>query len=185
VTGSAQNIESALDGYQALLAKDGDRRAFELLMRRWYPRLLRLALIMADSKEEAEDAVQDTALSIAKNIHKLRDTDKFGAWACAILRRRTMDRLKRKIKHRQKSEALSAEPKLEPIAPETQLSLKHALERLPKDERHLMTLFYVHGLTIVEISTGIGIPPGTVKSRLFHIRKKLKNSLDQKGDPHE
>ncbi len=174
--------EKALDAYQAILAMDGDRRAFNLLLKRWHPRFLRLSYYLTGHKEDAEDVLQDALLTIAKNIGRLREPELFGSWACTIIRRRAADKIKTATKHRRTAKAITELPVLASADPETGLSLKQILESLSPQDSRLMRLSYVAGFTADEIGAGLGIPPGTVKSRLFHIRKKLQQSVNPKGD---
>jgi len=174
--------ENALNAYQVLLAIDGDRRAFELLLKRWHPRLFKLALYLTGHREDAEDVLQDGLLAIAKNIGRLKEPEQFGAWACTIIRRRAADKIKSIVRQRDIAADLKVQPDTEPSDLATNLTLRQLLENLPEQERGLMRLFYVQGFTAIEISAGLGIPVGTVKSRLFHIRQKLKINANQKGD---
>jgi len=82
-------LGDALDSYQAGLARDGDVRAFDLLYRRWHPKLLRLATRLTRNPDEAQDVMQDAALTMARGIRKLKDPARFSAWACTIVRRRS------------------------------------------------------------------------------------------------
>jgi RNA polymerase sigma-70 factor (ECF subfamily) len=60
------------------------------------------------------------------------------------------------------------------LGPDTKMSLRQALAHLPETDRLMLTLFYVEGLRGTEIAAALGIPLGTVKSRLFTARQKLK-----------
>ena len=77
-------LHVALDLYQVGLAVEGDRQAFELLYRRWHPRLLRLAGRLTGNPDEARDVMQDSALTIARDLHKLREPALFSAWEYTI-----------------------------------------------------------------------------------------------------
>ena len=68
-----KQLGEALDIYQAGLAMEGDKDAFTLLYRRWHPKLLKLAIRLTRHTDDARDVMQDTALVIARDIHKLRD----------------------------------------------------------------------------------------------------------------
>lgn len=166
------HLGDALDAYQAGLASEGDRRAFELLYRRWHPRGLRLAQRLTRNPDEARDVMQDAALTIARDIRKLRDPARFSAWAFTIVRRRAADHIDRAVRRRMRE---ADRPPPEPQAgPDTALSLKQALARLPQGERMMLALFYLDGFRGHEIAAALGIPPGTVKSRLFKARQSLK-----------
>jgi len=168
-----KRLEAALDLYQVGLAADGDVQAFDLLYRRWHPKLLRLALRLTGHTEEARDVMQDAALTIAKDIHKLRDHAQFSSWAYTIIRRRAADHIDRAVRRRASNERITPTD-LNPD-PDEDLALRQALSQLPETERLMLTLFYVDGLKGTEMAAALGIPLGTLKSRLYTARKKLKD----------
>lgn len=172
-TDKQTQLSEALDLYQAGLAIEGDQRAFDLLYRRWHPKLLRLAQRLTGQADEARDVMQDAALVIARDIHKLRDPSRFSAWAYTIVRRRAADYINRAVRAR-KAAAQAQIPPVENDA-EAALSLRQALVQLPETDHLMLTLFYIDGLKGTEIAAALGIPLGTVKSRLFKARANLKS----------
>lgn len=95
---SHKQVSKALDSFQAAKARDGDRHAFELLYKRWHAPLLRFAYRQIGHADSAKDVMQDAALAMAKNIHRLSDPDMFSNWAYTIVRRRCADHIKANIK---------------------------------------------------------------------------------------
>ncbi len=169
-------ILNALDDYQATLAAGGDRKAFELLYKRWHPKLLRFAYRQTGEAEAAHDVMQNAALTMAKDIYRLKDPSAFSAWAYTIVRRRAADFVKSNVRARKVQSELERQPEPESSADsEEALTLKQALQDLPDADQQLLTLFYVDGMKIAEIAAGLRIPAGTVKSRLFTAREKLKS----------
>jgi RNA polymerase sigma-70 factor (ECF subfamily) len=190
----SKQLDQALDRFQAALAIDGDKRAFTLLYTRWHPRFLRFACRLSGNAEEGRDIVQEAAVTIASNIHKLKDPARFSAWAYTIIRRRTFDHIDANMRRRDLQAKLSVRAENIDIKTEseisqlTSLSLKQALSRLDKSDRLLLTLFYLDGLTGAEMAAAMGLPPGTIKSRLFTARKKLKSHMQitpEKGEKNE
>jgi RNA polymerase sigma-70 factor (ECF subfamily) len=175
-------LTDALDAYQAGLAADGDARAFDLLYRRWHPKLLRLAQRLTRNPDEARDVMQDAALTMARDIRKLKDPARFSAWACTIVRRRTADHIDKAVKRRV-GETDWPEASGD-AGPEVALSLKQALARLSETERLMLNLVYLDGFRGHEMAAALGIPLGTVKSRLFAARQALKTIYTQ-GDDHD
>lgn len=176
-----RQISDTLDAYQADLASQGDRQAFALLYRRWHPRGIRLARRLTGNAAEADDVMQDAALTIARDIRKLRDPARFSAWAFTIVRRRAADHIDRAVRRRA-GEADSLMPEMD-MGPDAALSMKQALARLPETERTMLALFYLDGFRGHEIAAALGIPLGTVKSRLFKARQSLKTLYE--GDDHD
>jgi len=168
---------NALDDYQVALSIKGDRRAFALLYKRWHPKLLRLAYRLTRNKDDAQDVIQDAAITIAKNISKLQDPSKFSAWAYTIVRRRAADHIAKAVRTRNiKTRAMQRD-----ISPHTGilddvLTLKQALDRLAKPDRIILELFYIDGMSGKEMAAAMGVPLGTIKSRLFAARAKLQET---------
>ena len=182
------NKSNALDEYQIVLAQDGDKRAFELLYRRWHPKLLRFAYRLTRDPDAAQDVMQDAAVTIAKNISRLERPSRFSAWAYTIVRRRAADYIAIAVKQRRvKAQAGQNALPEEKLSPDETLSLKQALARLPEEDCLLLKLFYTDGMKGSEIAAGMNLPLGTVKSRLFTARQKLKSTyqINPKGDKNE
>ena len=158
------------------LVQPGDRRAGERLAIRWQPRLARTARRLLGDDEAALVAVQETWLSILRNIAGLRDPSRFAPWAFGILRRRCADRIRQAQADRTRQGESEDEPVL-PAAADDALAIRQAFAALPGDQRLAAQLFFVEGLTLAEIAGVQAVPPGTVKTRLFHARRKLKAAL--------
>ena len=172
----------ALDEYQVVLAQEGDRQAFELLYRRWHPKLLRLACRLLGEPEAAQDA----AMTIAKNISRLQDPSRFSAWAYTIVRRRVADHISKAVKTRDlKQKLIHTSIDVADVSADEKLTLKQGLSHLSEAEQLLLKLFYTDGLKAVEIAAAMGIPLGTVKSRLYKARQNLKSIYEMKGDQNE
>ncbi len=160
----------AEDQLLVMEAQDGDVRAMETLVRRWQKRLWQHALRLTDDREAAWDVTQQTWLGIIKGLRRLNDPARFRAWAYRITTNQAMDWLR---KNRYATRSIADHP--EPTAPETSdLGLLELLPRLDLKKRLVLSLFYLEQLTIPEISAVLGIPYGTVKSRLHKARQELK-----------
>lgn len=167
-----RDLETALDIFQVGEAASGDRHAFDLLYRRWHPRLLQLARRLTGHPDQAQDVLQEAAMTIARDIHKLEDPSKFSAWAYTIIRRRAADHINKAVRQRKSERPVTA---TDTQISENDLALRQALSRLPDIDRLMLTLFYQDGFLGTEIAAALGIPLGTVKSRLFKARAKLKS----------
>lgn len=186
-------ISKALDAYQAACACAGDEAAFSLLYKRWHGRLLRFAYRQTGHPEAARDVMQEAALSMARNIHRLKDPELFSSWAYTIVRRRAADHIAANIKDRALKASYVPDEAINMSGQtERDLALKQGLAQLPEEQRLLLTLFYVEGLTGAELSAAMGLPIGTIKSRLFAAREHLKSIYDtppsnhpSKGDDHD
>lgn len=160
----------------ATAARDGDDAAFAALLALWHPRLLAFARRKAGG--DAEDVLQAASLTLAQNVDRLADPSRFGAFAMTIVARRAADWVDRAVRERRRRDALALQPGAPPADPDRQLALRQALSRLDPELRTLLTLHHVEGLTGPELADLLGLPLGTVKSRLHAARKRLRAIYD-------
>ena len=168
------------DELLVLHVQNGDRRALERLAARWQPRLLRSARRFTGDDELARDAVQESWINIVGGLSRLSDPAKFLGWAFTILRRRCADRVTAHAKNRPRPDALT-EANAPAIAPsgEDQTAIVQAFASLPEDQRMAATLYFIERLKLDGVATATGAPIGTVKSRLFTARQRLKEALGE------
>ncbi len=142
----------------------------------------RVALGVLRNREDAEDVAQEAFLKAYRNFHRLRDRERFRSWLVRIAWRLALDRL-RSAGRRERRELAAAElspsPTVEdPIAAgEFQQYLHRALDELPEKLRIVLVLAAVEGHDIREVARLLGVPEGTVKSRLHLARKQLAERL--------
>lgn len=174
--------DEIVDEILVIEAQVGDGRCLELLIQRWHGRVRAMAGARVD-RADVDDLCQDVWLAIARGLPRLRDPGNFGAWAAGIVRRRAADRARKGARERR---ARAAAPNVqqtgghdEPLAPRDDLA--RAMLDLSADQRAIVLLFYRDGLGVEQIGRIAGIPPGTVKSRLFTARRALRRSLERAG----
>ncbi len=160
-----------VDDLLVMQAQDGDARSMEALVRRWQKRLWTHAYRLTGRSEAAWDITQQSWLAIIKGLHRLHDPSRFRAWAYRIVANKAMDHLKVAASHDAASNGPSPQ---RPPRQESRAVLRDLLQRLDPDKRAVLVLYYLEGLTISEIGFVLGIPPGTVKSRLHASRAELK-----------
>ena len=180
--------EQVVDELLVLAAQARDVRAFERLASRWHPRLLRHARRLTDDAEGAQEAVQEAWLAIARGLGRLADPAAFGAWALRITGRRCADWIARRQRLRQRFEALEAAADVpSPVtAPADDVSLlRETLRRLGAEQRTLLAMYYVDDMPLRQIAYALGIPVGTIKSRLYHARKLLRAELETRDGTHQ
>jgi RNA polymerase sigma-70 factor (ECF subfamily) len=172
------------DELLAIRCQLGEPAAFDALIARWHEPLWKYLRRLTGDDEAAAEAVQDTWLRILRGMPRLRDCARVRAWIFGIARRVVMDRLR--VKYAEAGRVSTGEVDL-PIEEESSdlkeelLLLQEELSRLPVPEREVLVLFYLEELTLIEIADVVGIPAGTVKSRLFRARKALRDQLVRKG----
>ena len=171
--------EQVVEDMLVLAAQAREVEAFERLAARWYPRLLRHALRLTGDLEGAREAVQEAWVAIARGLGRLKDPARFGAWALRITNRRCADWIVRRQRHRNRTTTLEAAGQTpDPRRGDRLALVRDLLRRLDPERRALMAMFYVEGLSVAEIATVMGLPAGTVKSRLHNAREHLRETLE-------
>lgn len=163
----------------------GEAEAFDALIARWHGPLWRYIQRMAGRDDVAQDLLQEVWIGAIRGIGRLRDGARLRGWLFGIARRVIMDRLRRQYAAPDvgdvEPEDLTAPP--DAIDNEADLAaLERALDALPHVEREVLTLFYLRDLSIVELADALGVPVGTVKSRLFRARRLLRAAMPERSD---
>jgi RNA polymerase sigma-70 factor, ECF subfamily len=166
-------------------AQADTRREFEERLGECGPLAYRVARGVLRNSADAEDVAQEALLRAYRRFDRLRDRNRFRAWLVRITFRLALDRL-RSVKRREQRDALWSQPERQPPAAtaeelaassEFQAHLEEALAELPGKLRLVLLLAAMEGHTIEEIAALVGIPVGTVKSRIFLARKQLAEKL--------
>jgi RNA polymerase sigma-70 factor (ECF subfamily) len=167
------------DTLLAVRCQLGERAAFDDLIARWHEPLWRYLRRLSNSDDAARDLAQDAWLRVFRGIGRLREPAKLRSWLFGIARNVAMDRLRS-----QYSEGSRADVDLEGLAAANDVNLEEefatlesGLASLPIVERETLTLFYLRELSLDEIAGLVGVPVGTVKSRLFRARQMLRRAL--------
>ena len=159
-----------------LMGQLGDERALATLLQRYRSRLMIHAQRILARPDLAADAVQEGFIKIARELPNLSDPSCFRAWAYRIVTNQALDALRKEKRHSN----LPVVDQQETV--ESPIDLDAAWIRLPRADRMLLALRYRDEMTIQEIGLSLGIATGTVKSRLFAARKRLRILLE--GENH-
>lgn len=162
----------------------GERSAFDELVERWHPPLWKYVRRVTGDDDAAQDAVQDVWLRVLRGINRLRDGSKLRAWLFGIAHHVVMDRLRSQYASLAVDGIDLTNVAVDESSPGLEddiATLHHELTQLPVTEREVLTLFYLRELSLVEVAEVLGVPVGTVKSRLFRARQLLRNELESKG----
>ena len=164
----------------------GDKDAFAGLMEIYQKQALRAAYLISGNYADSEDIVQETFTSCYINRKQIRDPEAFKGWFY-----KTLSRTAWRVCREQPAEEVYPEEKEAPggllscvILKEEEQALYREILRLPVKQRTVIILYYYNEMTIKEIAAACGCLEGTVKSRLFHGKARLKEALtkqDQKG----
>ncbi len=145
----------------------------------------RVALGVLRNRDDAEEVAQEAFLRAYQSFARLRDRERFRAWLVRITWRLALDRIRaaRRRVARETSvmmdELNSPAPNVEDVraSREFQQRLARALDELPEKLRVVLVLSAIEGHDTREVGLLLDLPEGTVKSRLFHARKKLAEML--------
>lgn len=142
----------------------------------------RVALGVLRNKAEAEDVAQEAMLRAYRNFHRLRDRDRFRGWLVRMAWRLSLDRL-RAAGRRERRERVAMEDLREAggedaaASREFERRVAAALDELPEKLRIVMLLAVIEGYNTREVAKLLGLPEGTVKSRMFLARKQMAERL--------
>ena len=165
-------------------ARAGDREAYERLARGVGPGLFQVAYRILRDLDSAEDAVQRALVAIWHDLPKLRDPDQFEAWAYRVVTRTSLDEARQRRRHGLVRETVPVEPS-EPDASRAVVirdELGRAFDDLRPEHRAVVVLHYYVGLPLAEIAEILGIPYGTVGSRLHYALQRMRTSLGNDDD---
>ena len=167
----------------------GNLEAFEALMDEYRPKALRAAYLISGNFADSEDIVQETFVDCYINRKKLKNPGAFMSWFYKILSRNAW-RICRRAKREQPSEEVIQEEKKTQdgisddgilnhvVLKEEETALFEAVRKLPVKQRTVIILYYYNEMSVKEIAQVCGCMEGTVKSRLYHGKEKLKIMLE-------
>lgn len=162
----------------------GDRQAFGELVSRYQRMIAGVAWRYGVRQEEVEDLVGEVLMKVFCNLHQYRPEHAFSTWLYRLAANHVLDHGRRKRRERARAE-MPAD--LEDPAPgpgqcfearEQAGRVRHALGLVAPRYREAMFLVYVEGCKVEEAARTLGLPPGTIKSRLLRGRRALKRILD-------
>jgi RNA polymerase sigma-70 factor (ECF subfamily) len=167
----------------------GRRDAFGELVSRYQARLYNAAIRLVDSPDDAADVVQDAFLNAYQSLHAFKGDAEFFTWLYRIAFNGAIS-LKRKKRPTGSLDARTGERAFEPADPSDYVRTGHALERTEEDallhaalarlspeHREVLTMKDLDGLRYEEIADVLGVPVGTVRSRLHRARLELRDLL--------
>jgi len=171
---------------------DGDGNAFRGLVETYQARIYNIIYGMVHNRDDAQELTQDSFIKAYKKLDTFNLGTKFYTWVCRIAVNTTIDFL-RKHKNRQhlsfdegigiqESAGVSdmhyeSNPEQAAIQEETRQKIIEAVDELPEDQKQILILKEIDGLSYKEISEVLSVPQGTVMSRLYYARKKLQDIL--------
>lgn len=159
----------------------GDTAAFEAFYKIYYPRLFRFVLRMTRQADAVEELIQETLLVVWEKPHGFNFESKISTWVFGIAYKKTLKALAKNARRDNDADIDQlAETVGDPIANpasnwENEDWLNFALASLPAEQRAVIELTFYHGLSYQDIAKVLDCPENTVKTRMFHARRKLQN----------
>jgi RNA polymerase sigma-70 factor (ECF subfamily) len=174
---------------EALIARiaAGDKLAMRALFARHHLRIYRFVLRFVRHPQLAEDLISDVFLDVWRHAAKFEARSTAATWLLGIARFKALSSLRRRG-DAQLDAATAAAIKDTGDDPEVTIRkqqhgeiLRDCLARISPDHREIVDLVYYQGMTIGEVAEIVGIPEGTVKTRMFHARRQLSALLHAAG----
>ena len=162
-------------------AQRGDREAFDALARMAGDRCMAIAFRILRDFDHADDAVQTALLTAWSEIRALRNPDRFEPWLHRILTNACYAEARRRRRWSESIRLLPVEPVhgSDPyLTVDDRDQLERAFRRLTVEQRAVLVFHHYLGLPLPEVADRIGIPVGTVKSRMYHAKRALQASLE-------
>ena len=180
----------------AVRMKKGDAEAFSEFVREYEKNVYNIALRVLKNAQDAEDAAQEVFLRVYRNIRKFEGRSSLSTWTYQITMNVCLDTT-RKRKHQAESplmqvidgEEVGADVPDDSYQPEQvyerremRETVRGAIDSLPQDQREVIVLRELTGLSYTELSSVLNVTEGTVKSRLYRARERLANILRENGN---
>ncbi len=163
-----------------------DEAAFRELVNRWQEKLYYYLRRIIENENSVWDVLQDTWLAVFQNIRKLKDPRKFPAWLYRIGHNKAVSLLRKENKYIQMTDeqaANSCENNITVEVDKDKAQLVHELlGKLKLTHREVLTLYFLEGFSIKETAEIIGASEGTVKSRMYYAKHKLRETLKGADD---
>lgn len=175
----------------------GDVEAFELLVAAYEKNVFNVALQMTGNREDAQDMAQEAFIKAYSSLSSFRGDSRFSSWLYRIVANVCLDFKRRQSRRPSASltveddegESVQLDIADESQSPETLLeqkmtreAVREGLQQLPDEQRQILLLREIQGLSYEEIGEAMGLEAGTVKSRIFRARKKLCAFLLENGN---
>ena len=182
-----QDARRARDAWIAYRCQLGESEGFELLVAEMERPLFYYVLKLLGNEDAALDVLQEVWIKVFRTIRALRAPEALRTWLYRVARGTALNRV------RDESARVSAEEAFDEAGeevssglgfrPDDVLDVHAGLDRLDRRHREVLVLLFLEGLTVDEIARVVGVPPGTVKSRIHHAKRALGALLE--GPGHE
>jgi RNA polymerase sigma-70 factor (ECF subfamily) len=196
---SGQTTLRAIAGYQeqpaapastdeALIVRiaNGDRLAMQVLFARHHVRVYRFVLRLVKNEALAEDLISEVFLDVWRQAERFEGRSAAGTWLLSIARFKALSELRRRPELMLDDTTLSIvdpadDPEVSTVKADRNEVLQRCLQKLSAEHREVIDLVYYHEMSVEQVAEIVGIPPNTVKTRVFHARRRLAELLAVAG----
>ena len=180
-------VQDSSDETLISLIADGDKRAMQVLYARHNVKVYRFILRLTGNQSLAEDLVSEVFLDVWRQAEGFEAKSQVSTWLLAIARYKALSALRRRTdEHLDDQMAATIEDTAD--NPETVVGTKDrntivqkCLTQLSPAHREVIDLVYYHEKSVDEVARIVGVPPATVKTRMFYARNKMADLLKQAG----
>lgn len=169
-------------------AQGGDSQAFDSLVRQTEQSVRGVIRRRIRDDAEADDVSQEVFLRAYRCLHQLQDQTRFQAWVCQIAARLSINRILRQRRLQaiesvfgDLEDCLAGAPEAGMVQQERREQIQGGMSRLSRLDQQTLQAFYFEGRSVAEMSRLFAAPAGTVKRRLCHARRNLREILIRNG----
>lgn len=162
----------------------GDETSARAVVDRYADALGAVAYGILNDLSLAEEAVQESFARAARTIHQLKDPERIGPWLVAIVRNVAYDLHRKRTRRRETplegvEIASSANPAQDANMGELAEGIRAVIAQLPEDQRDLFVMKYMADMSYAAIAATLGMTPEAVSQKLWRIRRKLQQELQE------
>jgi len=195
---SSEALDGLPDGELVRLVQKGEQEAYACLFRRYYQKVYGMALARLRNREDAQDVVQDAFVKVFRYVGSFKGNSSFYTWLYRITANLCIDRLRQagrdqKVEYVEGRKLAAAvergggmmgmgsvegdNPARNLDRKEVLLKLSEAIDELPEYHREVILMREVGGMSYSEMARAMNVSKGTIMSRLFHARRKVKERM--------
>jgi RNA polymerase sigma-70 factor, ECF subfamily len=172
--------EQIEDEALTIRAMKGSAEALDQLLSRWQKRLWGYLHGQCRDEQVAWDLLQETCLSLAAGINKLKEPAAFPQWAFRLAHRRYVDWVRKDARTAELKAQAAEQVRGNGSGSKDDLArLRSAIEQLEPPDRAVITLTYVEGFSYDEIADSLELPVGTVKSRIHYAKQRIREIIEK------
>jgi RNA polymerase sigma-70 factor, ECF subfamily len=184
---NATALQSAADVDLVVRIADGDELAMRVLYARHQLKIYRFVLRLVRDEMAAEDTISEVFLDVWRQAGRFEGRSSVTTWLLAMARNKAWSALRKRREAgidegvAEQLEDESDDPEVVAQKADKGAAMRRCIERLTVDHREVIDLVYYQETTLEEVAVILDIPENTVKTRLFHARKKLSELLKDAG----